>query len=175
MSSIDRIEKLTGQYEKEMELAEKHRNRGKEHMELAEKHTKKAGDLEKQIKYEKGGEVFDRVNALNLTPEELQLILQLLDDRTQLMDAVRKMFPERIQNNGGNIADAGNDPDKGEDPDTRVPEQDRDSDKPFSPYSDPGESPAYGENGADGEDEEFPVYGEDDDEDDGKGEETWSA
>ena len=39
MSSIDRIEKLTGQYEKEMELAEKHRNRGKEHMELAEKHT----------------------------------------------------------------------------------------------------------------------------------------
>ena len=98
MSSIDRIEKLTGQYEKEMELAEKHRNRGKEHMELAEKHTKKAGDLEKQIKYEKGGEVFDRVNALNLTPEELQLILQLLDDRTQLMDAVRKMFPERLQN-----------------------------------------------------------------------------
>ena len=97
MSSIDRIEKLTGQYEKEMELAEKHRNRGKEHMELAEKHTKKAGDLEKQIKYEKGGEVFDRVNALNLTPEELQLILQLLDDRTQLMDAVRKMFPERLQ------------------------------------------------------------------------------
>ena len=71
MSSIDRIEKLTGQYEKEMELAEKHRNRGKEHMELAEKHTKKAGNLEKQIKYEKGGEVFDRVNALNLTPEEL--------------------------------------------------------------------------------------------------------
>ena len=112
MSSIDRIEKLTGQYEKEMELAEKHRNRGKEHMELAEKHTKKAGDLEKQIKYEKGGEVFDRVNALNLTPEELQLILQLLDDRTQLMDAVRKMFPERLQND----MEAGKDTDEpGED------------------------------------------------------------
>ena len=142
MSSIDRIEKLTGQYEKELELAEKHRNRGKEHMELAEKHTKKAGDLEKQIKYEKGGEVFDRVNALNLTPEELQLILQLLDDRTQLMDAVRKMFPERLQND----MEAGKDTDE------------------------PGEDE---EIGGDIEDEETPVFGED--EGDEEGGEIWSA
>lgn len=175
MNNIERITKMTAQYEKELELAERCRKKAKEHMELAEKHLRKAGDLEKEIKYEKGGEVYDRVNALNLSPEELGMILKLLDDKTQLLDAVRKLYPERIQNNGGNAADTGNDPDKGEDPETRVPEQDRDSDKPFSPYSDPGESPAYGENGADGEDEEFPVYGEDDDEDDGKGEETWSA
>lgn len=138
MSSIDRITKLTGQYEKEMELAEKYRNRAKEHMELAEKHTKKAGDLEKQIKYEKGGEVFDRVNALNLTPEELQLILDLLDDRTQLMDVVRKLFPERIQN------------DMGAGKNTEEPGEDEDI-----------------------EDEETPVFGED--EGDEKGEEIWSA
>lgn len=145
MSSIDRITKLSGQYEKEMELAEKHRNRAKEYMELAEKHTKKAGDLEKQIKYEKGGEVFDRVDALNLTPEELQLLLQLLDDRTQLMDAVRKMFPERLQNDINDM-EAGKDTEEhGEDEDIE----------------------------ADIEDEEIPVFGED--ESDEKGEEIWSA
>lgn len=101
MSSIEKIAKLTGQYDKEMELAEKYRNKAKEQAELAEKHTRKAEVLEKQIKYEKGGEVFDRVNALNLSPDELQLLLKLLDDKTQLIDVVRMSFPERFHDTAG--------------------------------------------------------------------------
>ncbi len=101
MSSIEKIAKLTGQYDKEMELAEKYRNKAKEQAELAEKHIRKAEVLEKQIKYEKGGEVFDRVNALNLSPDELQLLLKLLDDKTQLIDVVRMSFPERFHDTAG--------------------------------------------------------------------------
>ncbi len=162
MNNMEKITKMTGQYEKEMELAEKYRNKAKECTELAEKHLRKAGDLEKEIKYEKGGEVFDRVNALSLSPEELQMILKLLDDRTQLLDVVRKLYPERIQDNGG-------------DQETTISRQDIDPDKPEKPYSGDEEIPVYGESSTDSEDAEIPVFGEDDNEDDGKGEKTWSA
>lgn len=153
MSSIDKIEKLTGQYEKEMELAEKHRNKAKEQMELAERHAKKAEDLETQIKYQKGGEVYDRVNALNLSPEELKLLLKLLDDKTQLMDAVQKLFPERLYSH----SETGqtNDEENEESAESDGNGESADA-EPESPYI-----------------EEIPVFGEDDS--DERGEENWSA
>ena len=148
MSNIEKITKMTGQYEKELELAEKHRNKAKEQMEIAEKHAKKAEDLQNQIKYQKGGEVYDRVDALNLTPEELNLLLKLLDSKTQLMDAVQKLFPEKIHNNKDN--------EEGEE--IAVSEENEevlDGDLESSYF------------------EETPIFGED--ENNGKGEENWSA
>lgn len=162
MSSIDKIEKLTGQYEKEMELAEKHRNKAKEQMELAERHAKKAEDLETQIKYQKGGEVYDRVNALNLSPEELKLLLKLLDDKTQLMDAVQKLFPERLYSHSetGQTNDEENEAPAVSEENEESAESDGNGEsadaEPESPYI-----------------EEIPVFGEDDN--DERGEENWSA
>lgn len=167
MSSIDKIEKLTGQYEKEMELVEKHRNKAKEQMELAERHAKRAEDLENQIKYQKGGEVYDRVNALNLSPEELKLLLKLLDDKTQLMDAVQKLFPERLHSHSDSIEAE------------TVQTSDEENEAPVVSEENE-ESAESGGNGefADAEPEspyieETPVFGEDDN--DEKGEENWSA
>lgn len=78
--SIDRIAKLTEQYDRELELAEKHK--------------KKAKAIAEQIKYIKGEECNDRINRLNLTPEQFNSVLRLLDDKTQLMDAVEACFPQ---------------------------------------------------------------------------------
>lgn len=170
MDSMDKIARLTKQYDREMELARKYRSKADENAELAGKHEKKAEDLEKQIKYEKGEKVFDRVNALNLTSEELRLILDLLDDKTQLLDAVRKLYPEKIQNNGGTVTDTGKNPDPREEAlETIVTKQDGDPDEEDFGNE---EIPVYGEGSIDGEDEGIPVFGEDDD---GRGEKIWSA
>ena len=153
MSSIEKITKMTGQYEKELELAEKHRNKAKEQMELAEKHAKKAEDLQNQIKYQKGGEVYDRVDALNLTPEELNLLLKLLDSKTQLMDAVQKLFPEKIHNNKEAVE---TDNEEGEEIAVSEKNEEVLDGDPESSYF-----------------EETPIFGED--ENNEKGEENWSA
>lgn len=170
MDSMDKIARLTKQYDKEMELARKYRSKADENAELAGKHEKKAEDLEKQIKYEKGEKVFDRVNALNLTSEELRLILDLLDDKTQLLDAIRKLYPEKIQNNGETVTDTGKNPDTREEaPETIVTKQDGDPDEEDFGNE---EIPVYGEGSIDDEDEGIPVFGEDDDR---RGEKIWSA
>lgn len=165
MSSIDKIEKLTGQYEKEVELAEKYRNKAKEQMDLAEKHAKKAEDLETQIKYQKGGEVYDRVNALKLSPEELKLLLKLLDNKTQLMDAVRKLFPERVcegRDNNDAVTEI-TEIETIQTDNATYEEQAAVSDE-NGEFTDALESPYI---------EETPVFGEDDN--DEEGEENWSA
>ena len=106
MNKVEKITKLTEQHRKELELAEKHRNRAREHTEIAEKHTKRASDLENQIKYQKGEQVYDRVDALQLTPDELGCVLRLLDDKTQLMNVVQSLFSENTTDNTGRAAES---------------------------------------------------------------------
>ncbi|MCM1182807.1 MAG: hypothetical protein NC337_05500 [Roseburia sp.] len=86
--SVDRIAKLTEQYDKEMALAEKHR--------------KKAKSLADQIKYMKGEECNDRINRLNLTPDQFSELLRLLDNKTRLMTAVEMCLAQNAagQNDG---------------------------------------------------------------------------
>lgn len=106
---IERIRRMTEQCQKEKELEERHRNKAKEHQETAERHAKRAADLEAQIKYQKGEEVYDRVDALRLTPDELQRVLRLLDDRTQLLDVVQRLAME--EEGSPCIPDGGTGPD----------------------------------------------------------------
>jgi hypothetical protein len=68
------IEKLTEQYEKEVKLARQHGDRAKA--------------IAEQIKYIKGEECNTRINRLNLTAEQFQDVLKLLDSRESLLDAI---------------------------------------------------------------------------------------
>lgn len=76
MNSLEKITKLMDQYQKELELVEKHKQ--------------KAKTLADEIRRQRGEEFNERINRLNLTVEQFDSVLKLLDkdNKAQLLDAI---------------------------------------------------------------------------------------
>lgn len=76
MSSLEKIMKLEDQRQKGLELIEKYKQKVKA--------------LDEQIRYLKGEEFNERISRLNLTTEELDRVLKLLDkdNKAQLLDVI---------------------------------------------------------------------------------------
>ena len=87
------IEKLEEQYNKEIRLAEQHKNRAK--------------TIADEIKFLKGEECNSRISRLNLTPDQFKKLLKLLDNKENLLDAVELLEPSPSMDNKEDIEEEG--------------------------------------------------------------------
>lgn len=78
------LEKLEEHYRKEQELAEKHK--------------KNAEDIRKEIELLKGSQVNQKIKALNINGDEYKKLMDLLNDKKELMEAI-----ELVSGNKGKV------------------------------------------------------------------------
>lgn len=79
MPNIEKLEKL---YTKEIEALEKHRT-------LFENHKKKAADYKEQIEIAKGLALQKQINQQNLSGEEFEKFLKLLESKKSIIEALK--------------------------------------------------------------------------------------
>ena len=89
------MEKLEDMYQKELELAEKHKKNAEElkkkEMDLAEKHKNNAADIKKEIELLQGNVIHEKAKALQLTETEYSRFIRLLGaDKRTVMDVLQE-------------------------------------------------------------------------------------
>ncbi|MBD5469908.1 MAG: hypothetical protein HDR19_01960 [Lachnospiraceae bacterium] len=68
------LEKLEEHYHKELALAEKHK--------------KNAEDIKKEIELLKGSQINQKIKSLNINGDEYKKLMDLLDNKKELMEAI---------------------------------------------------------------------------------------
>lgn len=87
---------------KNLEKLEEHYQR---ELMLAEKHKKNAEDLRKEIELLKGSQISQKVKALNFNGEEYKKLIDFLNDKKGLMEAIEHATGNRGKAKGDDSLD----------------------------------------------------------------------